>query len=225
MAANREGGVSGLGSTGSGLGKTTRGDRIENPALVTLRQEKQTRAAVAPIVPSEWEYTESPTKEDNAQVGADRSWLFRSLRTFTRSPASALMVTPPINSLVRGSGKPIQIQVDDSNGTSLPWKMWVLNNAGESPGNGAAGNIAGPVPRNTFRPRTNAASSGQQVPKSLVLSAVIRHTGRMEDLKIIRGLDANIDQKVLAALTQWNFQPANRGGVPIDVDVIISIPF
>ena len=37
--------------------------------------------------------------------------------------------------------------------------------------------------------------------------------------------DARLDNSAIAALRKWEFEPARRDGIPVDVDVVIEIPF
>ena len=36
---------------------------------------------------------------------------------------------------------------------------------------------------------------------------------------------ARNDQNAMTALRKWEFEPARRDGAPVDVDVVIEIPF
>ena len=57
------------------------------------------------------------------------------------------------------------------------------------------------------------------------LSAVIHTDGYVYGITILHGVDARLDNSAVAALRKWEFEPARRDGVPVDVDVVIEIPF
>jgi protein TonB len=57
------------------------------------------------------------------------------------------------------------------------------------------------------------------------LSAVIHTDGYVYAITVLRGVDARLDNNAVTALRKWEFEPARRDGVPVDVDVVIEIPF
>jgi len=44
-------------------------------------------------------------------------------------------------------------------------------------------------------------------------------------VELVRGLDEQLDNNAMEALTQWKFKPASRQGTPIDLEAIVHIPF
>jgi len=42
---------------------------------------------------------------------------------------------------------------------------------------------------------------------------------------VVKGLDARLDTSAVAALTQWRFEPATRDGRPVELEVLVQIPF
>ena len=36
---------------------------------------------------------------------------------------------------------------------------------------------------------------------------------------------SRLDRSAADALAKWQFQPAKRGGVPVDVDAVFEVPF
>lgn len=57
------------------------------------------------------------------------------------------------------------------------------------------------------------------------LAAVIRRDGRVEQVELLRHLDDRLDRSAEEALSKWEFEPARRDGVPVDVDAVFEIPF
>jgi len=48
--------------------------------------------------------------------------------------------------------------------------------------------------------------------------------GRFEALRIVRSIRPEIDRALLATLTNWEFQPAQRQNAPVRVEFLLSIP-
>jgi hypothetical protein len=44
-------------------------------------------------------------------------------------------------------------------------------------------------------------------------------------VEIVRGLDDRLNASAVEALGKWEFYPATREGEPVDVDVLVEIPF
>ena len=59
----------------------------------------------------------------------------------------------------------------------------------------------------------------------VILSGMIRSDGVVDHVALIRSLDQRLDQAAISALSKWKFHPAWRGGVPVDVDMVVRIPF
>ena len=47
----------------------------------------------------------------------------------------------------------------------------------------------------------------------------------VEHRKLLRHLDARLDATAQEALAKWQFTPALRNGVAVDVDAVFEIPF
>ncbi|MEQ1474223.1 MAG: energy transducer TonB, partial [Candidatus Acidiferrum sp.] len=59
----------------------------------------------------------------------------------------------------------------------------------------------------------------------VVLYAVIRADGSVDSVELVSGLDEQLDNNAMSALTQWKFHPASRQGTPVDLEAIVHIPF
>jgi outer membrane biosynthesis protein TonB len=44
-------------------------------------------------------------------------------------------------------------------------------------------------------------------------------------VELLRGVDDRLNKSAVEALAKWEFYPATRNGVPVDVDVVVEIPF
>ena len=57
------------------------------------------------------------------------------------------------------------------------------------------------------------------------LFAVIRKDGRVDSVALLRRLDDRLDRSAGEALAKWEFTPALRNGLPVEVDAVFEIPF
>jgi TonB family protein len=57
------------------------------------------------------------------------------------------------------------------------------------------------------------------------LACVIGTDGRASTVELVRGLDDRLNQSAEQALAKWEFTPATRHGEPVEVDVLVEIPF
>ena len=73
-------------------------------------------------------------------------------------------------------------------------------------------------------PLREAGEDASLAPPRIVVYGVVSEEGRFEPERVIRGLDPETDQMVLAHLRSWEFLPAFQEGVPISVEALIGIP-
>jgi len=59
----------------------------------------------------------------------------------------------------------------------------------------------------------------------VVLEIVVRRDGSVGDLRVLQGLGAGLDQRAIAAVRQWRFDPARLRGAPVDVIVEVAVEF
>jgi protein TonB len=57
------------------------------------------------------------------------------------------------------------------------------------------------------------------------LEIVVKRDGTVDDVRVLRGLDAGLDQRAMTAVREWRFAPAKRQGEPVDVVVEVSVEF
>jgi TonB family protein len=65
----------------------------------------------------------------------------------------------------------------------------------------------------------------ENVAGTVILYAVIRADGTVGNIRVLRGVDERLDRFACQAVAQWQFQPATRDGVPVDVEATFQIPF
>jgi protein TonB len=59
----------------------------------------------------------------------------------------------------------------------------------------------------------------------VVLELVVRRDGTVSDVKVLRRLDAGLDERAIQAVRQWRFAPATRRGTAVDVIVEVAVEF
>jgi TonB family protein len=80
-----------------------------------------------------------------------------------------------------------------------------------------------PIP---FRKQELVESSPvNPVERRLQLAAVIRKDGRIDGISVLRSAGPSLDQGMIQDMASWQFKPATRDGIPVDVDVVMEIPF
>ena len=85
--------------------------------------------------------------------------------------------------------------------------------------------ISGPVPLRKVDPKYPPSLIGERVEGEVVLYAVIRRDGTVDSIQLVHGIDEQLDENAMQALSQWKFQPAARQGSPVELEAIVHIPF
>jgi TonB family protein len=85
--------------------------------------------------------------------------------------------------------------------------------------------LSGPVPIRKVDPKYPPTLISDRVEGEVVLYAVIRRDGSVDNIRLVRGVDDELDANAMSALAQWKFRPANRSGDPVEVEAIVHIPF
>jgi hypothetical protein len=101
---------------------------------------------------------------------------------------------------------------------------WIIWFAERQPKSGDAPSMRAPVPLRKFEPADRSLSR-LRVEWRLQVAAVIRQDGKLESISLIRHSVPAAEQAVIRDLESWEFKPATRAEVPVDVDVVIEIPF
>ncbi len=116
----------------------------------------------------------------------------------------------------------IAIQMPNITSYSGSWMVWF---ADRGPDSKVPGNVRPPVPLRKVDPRYVAAAADERVEGIVRLSAVIRKTGSVENVQVLRHLDDRLDRSAQEALAKWLFEPALRDGAPMEVDAVFEVPF
>jgi TonB family protein len=58
-----------------------------------------------------------------------------------------------------------------------------------------------------------------------VLMTVVGVHGKIHDVRVVRSLDATLDQKAIEAVQKWRFSPARMKGLPVPAQIGVEINF
>ena len=109
-------------------------------------------------------------------------------------------------------------------------KAWILQYAVPTQGGSAQnemvvqlGNpapVVAPYPMVTYLPRVSEDGRDGYV----MLHGYLAISGRLEDLRLIRGGKSDLEKILVPILKEWEFRPASRDGLPVRVEVLVAIP-
>ncbi len=114
------------------------------------------------------------------------------------------------------------IQMPNLTSYSGSWLMWYADRTAREAG---LAPVAPPVPHRKVDPKYVAAAAADRIEGKVQLACVIGKDGRVSTVELVRGLDDRLNQTAAEALAKWEFEPATRHGEPVEVDVLVEIPF
>jgi TonB family protein len=115
----------------------------------------------------------------------------------------------------------VAIQMPNITSYTGSWIVWFAERE-SAPG---SVNMRAPVPLRKVDPKYFQEAIGDRVEGKVRLAAVIRSDGRVDSVALVQHLDERLDRSAEEALAKWEFEPALRNGVAVDVDAIFEIPF
>ena len=101
---------------------------------------------------------------------------------------------------------------------------WVIRFAELNP-NEAKGDLTAPEATRKVDPAYPLELMRRNVQGTVTLYAVIRNDGSVSDVRVLRGVDDQLDQYARTALAHWHFRPATKNGAPVDLEAVVMIPF
>lgn len=129
--------------------------------------------------------------------------------------------------MIFGSRKVYKLNVNMPNLNSATGS-WILNFSEFHPGGRRrieSTDLSGPVPVKKVDPKYPPTLIAERVEGEVVLYAVIRRDGSVDSIQLVRGIDKELDVNAMRALAQWQFRPASRQGVAVELEAIVHIPF
>ncbi|CAM2007785.1 TonB family protein [Acanthopleuribacter pedis] len=77
-------------------------------------------------------------------------------------------------------------------------------------------------------PRYPQAATALKMNASVILEAILRKDGQVSDIRVLRGMHDwvyGFELEAVRALRQWQFQPGQREGKPVDVRMTLKLDF
>jgi TonB family protein len=89
----------------------------------------------------------------------------------------------------------------------------------------APGGTAAPKVVRKVEPGYTEAARQAKISGAVALDVEVGVDGRARDIRVVRSLDAGLDQKAIEAVLQWEFAPATNNGQPVAARARIEINF
>jgi TonB family protein len=105
---------------------------------------------------------------------------------------------------------------------------WILNFAELEPSGSPTHvhtDLSAPVVQRAVDPKYPTSLIKEHVEGEVVLYAIIRESGSVDSIQVVKRLDPQLDRNAIGAVASWKFSPASRNGQPVAVEVVIHIPF
>jgi TonB family protein len=121
----------------------------------------------------------------------------------------------------------IAIQMPNVTSFSGSWLVWFAEREPDPKGTSGAAprQMRPPGVVRKVDPKYIAAAAAERVEGTVRLFGVIGKDGHVGGIALLRQLDERLDRSAQEALAKWQFTPALRDGVAVDVDAIFEIPF
>jgi TonB family protein len=117
----------------------------------------------------------------------------------------------------------VAIQMPNVTSYSGSWIVWF---ADRDPVTGSVpADMRPPVAVHKVDPKYIVTAVEERVQGIVRLAAVIRRDGHVQEVELLQHLDERLDRSAKEALIKWVFEPAQRNGVPVEVDAVFEIPF
>jgi TonB family protein len=147
-------------------------------------------------------------------------------RSFPQQPSSAPeihLAPPPDRRFIGRDVYTLAVQMPNISSYVGSWIMWFAERvpAGIRGGH----DLRPPNPTHKVDPKYYPAAIAERIEGKVQLAGIIRADGRVDSIRVLKGVDPRLDGSAAEALIKWVFEPARRAGVPVEVDVVAEIPF
>ncbi len=113
------------------------------------------------------------------------------------------------------------IPIENIVGYSGDWIIWFAERD-QKPG--GAPSVLAPVPLRKFE-SVDPVPPGARTEIRVQVQAVINREGKFDKVQLLRDLTPGLESAILRDVKSWEFKPATRDGAPVDIDVVLEIPF
>jgi TonB family protein len=168
---------------------------------------------VARVAPTSREALEAVAKAASAAAGGAQS---------DDPPSTEIRLAPPPDPAFMGRDVyTLAVQMPNITSYVGSWIMWFAERVPTGPRR----ELRPPVPIHKVDPKYFPAAIAERVEGKVVLTGVLHTNGRVGLIRILKGVDSRLDMSAAEALLKWEFEPAERDGAPVEVDVVAEIPF
>ena len=87
------------------------------------------------------------------------------------------------------------------------------------------GGVSAPRALNTPDPEYSEEARKAKYQGTVVLWLIVDQNGRPRDVKVARSLGMGLDQKAIEAVRKWTFEPAEKDGKPVAVQINVEVNF
>ncbi len=139
-------------------------------------------------------------------------------------PAAEIRLVPPPDPQFNGREvHTLAVQMPNITSYVGSWIMWF---AERTPDGGRRGpGLRPPVPVHKVDPKYFPDAIAERIEGKVQLVGVLGTNGRVYTLHVLKSVDPRLDRSAAQALLKWQFEPAERDGEPVEVDIIAEIPF
>jgi TonB family protein len=147
-----------------------------------------------------------------------------NMPTLGNPSAAVLPSAPPSNGTGSGGG----IGSGSGGGVGVGHGPGVGTGSGGGIGGGVfkvGGGISAPQPLSTPDPEYTEEARNAKTQGTCILWMIVDDQGRPRDIRVVRGLGSGLDAKAIEAVKQWRFQPAQKDGHPVNVQISVEVGF
>jgi TonB family protein len=141
------------------------------------------------------------------------------------NPAAVPMPSaPPSNGTGSGAG----IGSGSGGGVGVGHGSGVGTGSGGGIGGGVykvGGGISAPSPIATPDPEYTEEARNAKTQGTCILWLIVDEQGNPRNIRVVRGLGHGLDEKAMAAVKEWRFQPAMKDGHPVNVQISVEVGF
>jgi len=87
------------------------------------------------------------------------------------------------------------------------------------------GGVSAPRALNTPDPEYSEEARKAKYQGTVVLWLIVDQNGRPQQVKVARSLGMGLDQKAIEAVRRWTFEPAQKDGKPVAVQINVEVNF
>ena len=139
------------------------------------------------------------------------------------SAAEIRLVPPPDPQFNGREVHTLAVQMPNITSYVGSWIMWFAERTPDAARRGRG--LRPPVPVHKVDPKYFPAAMAERLEGKVQLVGVLGTNGRVYTLHVLKSVDPRLDRSAAQALLKWQFAPAERDGVPVEVDIIAEIPF